>query len=147
MSSNHVSSPSNLISPRPDHPGQAALDPGTAAQIWRDNMEPLKNIGYRLVSPAVTSAASGKVWLQNFIGSCPTCHVSLFPNPIIQALKSIFSSWMSLLSIGMALTLKHSSLTFETSIPHSTRTSGSLNLLARFVFLLATSIPLIKQVP
>ncbi|KIM45991.1 glycoside hydrolase family 128 protein [Hebeloma cylindrosporum] len=59
----------------PDHSGQASLDPGYAAQVWRDNMEPLKNIGYRLISPAVTSAPAGKTWLKNFINACSGCHV------------------------------------------------------------------------
>jgi hypothetical protein len=59
----------------PNHDGQASIDPGYGATLWRQYMEPLKASGYRLVSPAVTSAPSGKTWLQNFFRSCGGCHV------------------------------------------------------------------------
>jgi len=61
---------------RPDHAGQAALDPGYAASLWKQYMEPLKNSGYTLISPAVTSGASGIPWLKSFFGACQGCSVS-----------------------------------------------------------------------
>jgi O-glycosyl hydrolase len=59
----------------PDHAGQANLDPGNAASIWQQHMQPLKGQGYSLVSPAVTSGSSGKPWLQSFLKSCSGCNV------------------------------------------------------------------------
>ncbi|KAH9482862.1 hypothetical protein JR316_0004962 [Psilocybe cubensis] len=54
----------------PDHAGQAALDPGYGASLWKQYIEPLKNNGYTLISPAVTSGSGGIPWLQSFFGAC-----------------------------------------------------------------------------
>jgi hypothetical protein len=70
---------------RPDHPGQAAIDPGYASTLWWQYLEPLKSSGYRLISPAVTSAPAGKTWLSNFLGACGGCHVRSFPQSTAQA--------------------------------------------------------------
>jgi len=60
----------------PEMPGQANMSPEWAAQVWRDNIEPLTQQGYYLVSPAVTSAPSSKPWLQNFMTACAGCTVN-----------------------------------------------------------------------
>ncbi|PPQ77341.1 hypothetical protein CVT25_010923 [Psilocybe cyanescens] len=60
----------------PDHAGQAALDPGYGASLWKQYIEPLKNSGYTLISPAVTSGSSGIPWLQSFIGACGGCTIN-----------------------------------------------------------------------
>jgi len=77
----YLRSSNNLITSalRPNHDGQASIDPGYGATLWRQYLEPLKASGYRLVSPAVTSAPSGKTWLKNFLSSCGGCHVRPFP--------------------------------------------------------------------
>jgi len=59
----------------PDHPGQAEMGTGQAADVWRQYLAPLKNQGYYLVSPAVTSAPKGKTWLQGFMNACNGCNV------------------------------------------------------------------------
>ncbi|KAF8914104.1 hypothetical protein CPB84DRAFT_1627798, partial [Gymnopilus junonius] len=59
----------------PDISGQSNLDPGYAASLWQQYLEPLKSHGYTLVSPAVTSGPGGKTWLQNFLGACQGCNV------------------------------------------------------------------------
>jgi hypothetical protein len=60
----------------PDLSGQSNLSPGDAASLWWKYMQPLKNQGYRLGSPAVTSGSSGKPWLQQFLdSSCAGCSV------------------------------------------------------------------------
>jgi hypothetical protein len=38
--------------------------------LWRTYVEPLHHMGYRLGSPATSSAPSGKVWLQDFLRVC-----------------------------------------------------------------------------
>ena len=56
---------------RPDiDDGQANIDPVTAAQIWMTNIQPLRDQGYQLITPAV---AYSKAWLQNFFGACKHC--------------------------------------------------------------------------
>jgi hypothetical protein len=54
----------------PNQAGQSDLDPAYAAQLWIDNIQPLKALGYTLVSPAPTNAPSGKKWLQDFLKAC-----------------------------------------------------------------------------
>ncbi|KAF9008876.1 glycosyl hydrolase catalytic core-domain-containing protein [Cyathus striatus] len=57
----------------PNQSGQAEMTPARAAQVWKQYIQPLKNQGYSLVSPACTSAASGKTWMQEFIAACDGC--------------------------------------------------------------------------
>ncbi|KAJ8691780.1 hypothetical protein PTI98_011316 [Pleurotus ostreatus] len=59
----------------PDLASQSNLDPRTAAQLWKQYIQPLKSSGIKLVSPAVTSAPSGIPWLQEFISACGGCSV------------------------------------------------------------------------
>ncbi|PPQ74906.1 hypothetical protein CVT26_011401 [Gymnopilus dilepis] len=59
----------------PDIQGQSNLDPGYAASLWKQYLEPLKAHGYTLISPAVTSGPGGKPWLQSFLGACSGCSV------------------------------------------------------------------------
>ncbi|WVO13466.1 hypothetical protein L204_101083 [Cryptococcus depauperatus] len=54
----------------PDHPGQALCTPQDAAQTWKDVLEPLKQRGYRLGSPAVTSGDQGKQWMSEWYAAC-----------------------------------------------------------------------------
>jgi len=61
----------------PDHDGQAALDPGYAATLWKQVLDPLKDQGYTLISPAVTSGSSGIPWLKSFFGSCSSCKIDI----------------------------------------------------------------------
>jgi hypothetical protein len=57
----------------PNQSGQAEMTPARAAQVWKQYIQPLKNQGYSLVSPACTSAASGKTWMQEFFAACDGC--------------------------------------------------------------------------
>jgi hypothetical protein len=59
----------------PDQQGQANIDPYTAVQLWKDNIQPLASQGYRLISPAPTNAPSGTTWLVNFINACDGCTI------------------------------------------------------------------------
>ncbi|KAG9118599.1 hypothetical protein FRC07_006811 [Ceratobasidium sp. 392] len=59
----------------PNHEAQANMSPGDAARLWRDKMEPARSKGCKLVSPAVTSAPSGKTWLQDFFKACKGCNI------------------------------------------------------------------------
>lgn len=57
----------------PDGPhstGGSALPVDLAAARWKAEMEPLKKLGVKLGAPAVTGAASGWAWLQNWFTAC-----------------------------------------------------------------------------
>ncbi|ODN78071.1 hypothetical protein L198_08022 [Cryptococcus wingfieldii CBS 7118] len=54
----------------PDHAGQAECTPSQAAQVWVDVLEPLKEKGYRLGSPAVTGGDTGKQWMIDWYSAC-----------------------------------------------------------------------------
>lgn len=55
---------------RPDQNGQSNLTAQEGMDLWGTYMEPLHSMGYRLGSPAPSSAPSGKVWLQAFLAAC-----------------------------------------------------------------------------
>jgi hypothetical protein len=59
----------------PDHAGQSAMSPGSCVSLWQANIQPLKARGYTLISPAVTSAPSGKAWMQEFMNACQGCTI------------------------------------------------------------------------
>ncbi|MCJ1310823.1 hypothetical protein MMC25_004490 [Agyrium rufum] len=63
--------------------GGSQVDPGTAATIWKTQVEPLKkkyNGKISLGGPAVTGAPSGFNWLQTFFTECAgNCSVDFLP--------------------------------------------------------------------
>ena len=50
--------------------GGACVDPGTAAQIWIEQIEPLKHLHIKLGAPSTTGSSSGTQWLGQFFGYC-----------------------------------------------------------------------------
>ncbi|KAI0676910.1 glycosyl hydrolase catalytic core-domain-containing protein [Trametes maxima] len=54
----------------PDIAGQSNLTPAEAATLWKAHIEPLKGLGVRLGSPAVSGAPEGKQWLTDFLTAC-----------------------------------------------------------------------------
>jgi len=59
----------------PDISTQSNLDPNDAAGLWMQYIEPMKDLGYELISPAVSSGDSGIPWLQQFMGACSSCTI------------------------------------------------------------------------
>ncbi|EIW82202.1 hypothetical protein CONPUDRAFT_153090 [Coniophora puteana RWD-64-598 SS2] len=59
----------------PNEPSQSNMSPGSAAQLWRQYLEPLVNQGYTLISPACTNDQAGLDWYQQFFQTCPDCTV------------------------------------------------------------------------
>ena len=55
---------------RPDQAGQSNLTALEGAQMWKSYLEPLRVNGVRLGSPAISSAPTGKTWLQDFFTVC-----------------------------------------------------------------------------
>ncbi|KAI0467743.1 glycoside hydrolase family 128 protein [Xylaria cf. heliscus] len=54
----------------PSNYGGSDIYPHKAAQIWVDNIIPLKEKGIKAGLPACTGGASGIPWLQEFLGNC-----------------------------------------------------------------------------
>ncbi|TFK76087.1 hypothetical protein BDN72DRAFT_831533 [Pluteus cervinus] len=59
----------------PNQDGQSTMDPGHAADLWRQYIDPLQYQGYGLVSPACTNAPSGIDWQHQFLAACSGCRV------------------------------------------------------------------------
>lgn len=55
--------------------GGSNIDPTTAAQIWKREIEPLAKLGVKLGSPACTSAPYGISWMQQFLSACDNCTI------------------------------------------------------------------------
>jgi len=56
----------------PDQTGEANLNAGQGAAMWKEYLEPLKTAipSVRLGSPATTNAPNGKQWMYDFFGAC-----------------------------------------------------------------------------
>jgi hypothetical protein len=63
----------------PDFVNEANIDPKSAAGLWMQFIEPLKQNGVRLGGPAVTAAPSGKQWLSEFLTQCSSCTIDFLP--------------------------------------------------------------------
>lgn len=60
--------------------GGSCVDAKKAAQIWQDEIEPLKKMGVNLGAPAVTGSGRGTEWLQDFFSHCgDSCTVDFLP--------------------------------------------------------------------
>ncbi|KAF9521200.1 glycoside hydrolase family 128 protein [Hydnum rufescens UP504] len=53
-----------------NEPSQANMSPAAGVKLWNEDIRPFGLKGYRLVSPAVTSAPSGLQWFQDFFAKC-----------------------------------------------------------------------------
>ena len=61
---------------RPNEKGQSNLDPGYAAQLWKQHIEPKRSKGYKTCSPAMSSRPNGFQWMADFMKACDSCTVS-----------------------------------------------------------------------
>ena len=60
--------------------GGSNVPADTAAQVWINNVEPLRKQGVKLGAPAVTGSPSGFTWLQSFFSACNnSCTVDFVP--------------------------------------------------------------------
>jgi hypothetical protein len=58
----------------PDEPvgptGGSGIDPYTAAQLWIDEIEPLREMGIKVGGPGITGSQRGINWLASFFNAC-----------------------------------------------------------------------------
>jgi len=59
----------------PNEPGQSNMSPQDGANMWKQYIQPLKDEGYTLISPACTNGPSGIAWMQSFLSACDGCTV------------------------------------------------------------------------
>ncbi|KAF8916650.1 hypothetical protein CPB85DRAFT_1431970 [Mucidula mucida] len=57
----------------PDLSTQSNIDPNTAASLWKQYFNSLAASGVKLGSPAISSAPSGKIWMNQFLNACNGC--------------------------------------------------------------------------
>ncbi|KAG7097150.1 hypothetical protein E1B28_004528 [Marasmius oreades] len=57
----------------PEMDGQSNLTPQAAADLWKSEIEPYASLGFKLVTPGVSSAPQSKPWLIDFVNACDTC--------------------------------------------------------------------------
>ncbi|KAJ7134787.1 glycosyl hydrolase catalytic core-domain-containing protein [Mycena epipterygia] len=64
----------------PDFDQQSNINATYAAQLWMQYIEPLKaSLGIQLGAPAVSSGASGRPWLTDFMAACSQCTIDFIP--------------------------------------------------------------------
>ena len=49
------------------------MSPEEAVKLWQEHIQPKKDLGYKLVSPATSSNPAGKEWMQKFYDQCQGC--------------------------------------------------------------------------
>jgi hypothetical protein len=62
----------------PDHTkdgGGSDIPLADAVRHWKSEMEPTRNLGVKLGSPATVGNVGGIQWLQSFIKACNGCHI------------------------------------------------------------------------
>jgi len=59
----------------PNQSGESNMTPAEGASMWMEYIQPLKDQGYYLISPACTNADTGIPWQQQFLGNCTGCTV------------------------------------------------------------------------
>jgi len=64
----------------PDRSDQSNIPVGTAVQLFRQYIQPLKSSkGLRLGAPAVASDQNGRNWLNSFMSQCSNCGIDFVP--------------------------------------------------------------------
>jgi len=51
----------------PDQPGQADMTVDEAIPLFFDHIQPLKNLGYKVISPCPTNSQAGQAWIKSFV--------------------------------------------------------------------------------
>jgi hypothetical protein len=67
-----------IFETRPNQNGQSNMTPEEGVKLWKEYIEPMKAHGYKLCSPATSSAPNGYTWVEEFFKICgpDKCQVS-----------------------------------------------------------------------
>lgn len=59
----------------PNEPSQSNMSPSDGVSLWQQYINPLKDHGYYLVSPACTNDETGLEWMASFFQECSGCQI------------------------------------------------------------------------
>lgn len=95
-----------ILDYRPNQVGQSDMSAQDGAALWISTIEPLRAKGCKLVSPATTSAPSGKQWIKDMLTACNGgCTVSFIYSFWLRLVLTGFHSSTTLGSTGMTCLL------------------------------------------
>lgn len=57
----------------PNQAGQSNMDPQHGCDLWHQHIQPKAAQGFKLITPATSSAPNGLTWVQNFMKCCTDC--------------------------------------------------------------------------
>jgi len=85
----------------PNIGGQANIPADEGCTLWNQHIEPLTQLGYRLIGPAVTTDTTGWNWLAEFMKVCSGAsiaaldihHYSLHPQDLINAANQYYNTY------------------------------------------------------
>lgn len=78
--------------------GGSDISPSEAAQIWQDQIEPLKELGIKVGAPAVSGSPIGYEWLKQWEDECDgNCNPDFLPMHWYGTFDA-FASWVSNMS-------------------------------------------------
>lgn len=80
---------------RPNEPGQSNMSPADGAQLWKEYIDPLKDQGYTLISPAPSSRPDGFTWVGEFLGNCTGCTVDRIALHYYDITSQGFIDWVT----------------------------------------------------
>jgi O-glycosyl hydrolase len=58
----------------PNEKGQSNMDPRHGADLWKEYLQPLKALGYYLLTPPTSSNPNGYDWVKEFVKYCEGCY-------------------------------------------------------------------------
>jgi len=80
----------------PNQSGQSDMDPGHAAQVWMQYIQPLKEKGYQLIAPACTNDPNTAIpWYNSFFAACTQCTFDGIGAHIYATDPQVFISWVT----------------------------------------------------
>ncbi|KAG2751484.1 glycoside hydrolase family 128 protein [Suillus brevipes Sb2] len=59
----------------PNEPSQSNMSPSDGVALWQQYINPLKDLGYKLISPACTNDQTGLDWMASFFQECSGCQI------------------------------------------------------------------------
>ncbi|KAJ3476957.1 hypothetical protein NLI96_g10796 [Meripilus lineatus] len=60
----------------PNQGGQANISPQRGCDIWHQYIQPKASKGFKLITPATSSAPNGLTWVKDFMKCCTDCSIS-----------------------------------------------------------------------
>lgn len=62
---------------RPNQAGQSNMNPQHGCDLWHQHIQPKAAQGFKLITPATSSAPNGLTWVKDFMKCCSDCTVCI----------------------------------------------------------------------